>query len=483
MPCFGSLPWKLLLAAWLAVALAAGAGLKVEGDEGKGGPAIAVPAPANGPAEAPPDPFGSVLVFQNGDQLHGQLAAIPGDGTLLWRRQDSPQPLVFRLDTIYGIKLLRVPPGPDLAGTRLVLTNGDALPGQVQALAADSLRLATAYGGELAVRRAMVASLHPAAAMARSYVYEGPGDLRTWTISQGDWVVRRGVLTGFGRIGTDAKLPGKCRLAFDIRWPGRYTNFTLALFCEDLRNFYFDAYHLTFGNTAVALQRRTRNQGSLNLGQVEVPAFANRSKARLELLINQEESKFALLVNGDLLKEWTDPQGWAAKGTGLVFSAHDSNARIGIANLTAANWDGKLGALVPVEAGTQDMVQFTNFDRITGDALGIADGQLAFKTPYATLQIPLERIETAALRRDQAQRARRYAEDVELYFPTGDRCTLRLKALEDHRIIGYSENLGEVKVDLAAFTGIRFNLYADLVPVEDAGGLFEETTFEDFAFE
>jgi hypothetical protein len=476
-----SLRW-CLLAAWLAGALSVWAGVKVEGDDGKPGPAIAVPAPAAGPAAAPADPFGSVLVFQNGDRLHGQLAGIPGDGTLLWRRPDSPQPIPFRLDALYGIKLVHPQPAPMATGTRLTLTNGDALLGEVRALDQQHLQLATAYGGELALLRPMVAALHPADAPDRSYVYEGPGDLRTWTISQGDWVVRRGVLTGFGRIGTDAKLPGNCRLAFEIRWPGRYTNFTLALFCEDLRNFQFDAYHLAFGSSAVALHRRSRNQ-SLNLGQVELPAFANRTKARLELLINRDESKFALLVNGDLVKEWTDPQGWAAKGTGLVFSAHDQSARIGLANLTVANWDGKLGATGPLVAGAQDTVQFTNFDRITGDALGIADGQLAFKTPYATLQIPLARIETATLRRDLAQRARRYAEDVELYFPNGDRCTVRLKSLAGTQLVGYSENFGEVKLDLAAFTGLRFNLYADIVPVEDVGGLFEDTTFEDFVFE
>ncbi len=165
----------------------------------------------------------------------------------------------------------------------------------------------------------------------------------------------------------------------------------------------------------------------------------------------------------------------------VVINSHDRSARVSYSDITVSEWDGKLNQLGAFEADQQDVVQFTNFDRISGEVERIAAGNLTFKTPYATMDIPLERIATIALAGAQAQRARRYMGDVELYFGDGERITVRLAALADGRLTGFTENIGDVDFDLGPFHGIRFNVYDEsTTDPEIEGQLLDMADFPSF---
>ena len=82
-----------------------------------------------------------------------------------------------------------------------------------------------------------------------------------------------------------------------------------------------------------------------------------------------------------------------------------------------------------------------------------------FHTPYATMDIPIERIGAIYFGAGTSERARRYAGDVELFFPNRQRLTIKIRKLEDGRLEGFSENFGDLTLNLFAFVGMRFNLY------------------------
>lgn len=473
----------LLLLALLPTGLAQAA-LKVDAgdDDTKQSRTIDVPAPKDGRggAEIPLDPFGSILVFKNGDRLHGNLVSVQAEQQLVWARPDVGDAIPFGLDNLYGLKMERGRPPSDSQQTLVHLTNGDALQGEILGLDKDHLKLRTWYGGDLNVKRYMIAAIHPPSESEATLLYDGPTDMAEWTSLNGEWQVRRGELIGYGRVGANIQLPDMARLRFEVNWPGRYSNFSVATYVNDLKNFYHDSYHMTFSSNHVALHRRTRNQGTLNLGQVQVPYLMSRSKAWFEILVNKEASTFALLVNDQLIKEWNDPQGFAGAGTGIVFNCHDRNAPIGFSDISVSEWDGKLGSIGAVEADDQDVIQFANFDRITGKINAIGDNTVTFQTPYAVMEVPLTRIQTLALAQTQAQRARRYNHDIQLYFADGERITVRLNSIKDGTFTGYTENIGDVKLDMDAFYGMRLNIYDEDLPAEDETDLFDEGNFQDY---
>ena len=76
---------------------------------------------------------------------------------------------------------------------------------------------------------------------------------------------------------------------------------------------------------------------------------------------------------------------------------------------------------------------------------------------------------------ENAERARRNQNDVEVYFANGNRITINLSELKDGKLLGSSENYGKDKsFDLSAFIGIRFSLYNENIDKAD----FERILFD-----
>ncbi len=424
--------------------------------------AIAIPKPADSPAETPRNPFGEVLIFKNGDRLHGRLVGLDDQRVLTWQHRDVTAPLAFSTENLFAMRLDIGPEQEWLKKhTRVQLTNGDMLLGTIDELTGDKLVIDTPYGGRITVKRSMINSIQPVTEGQKKLIYEGPNDLSEWTISGGEWQLRGDSLSGFGRIGANVQLPDAARLRFEVQWPTRFTSFAVALYTPDLKNLYNDAYHMTFSGNSVTLHRRARDQGTLNLGQVEMPHLLGSRKARLELLINKETRSFALLFDDALIKEWTDPQGFAGKGGGIVFNSHDRTSPIVISNIVVSDWDGKLSSIGSPDVRENDVLQLANFDRVTGNVESIQQDEVAFRTPYATMNVPLGRISTLTFAHASSQRARRNQGDVELYFDDGEHVTLQLHKVDGEQVTGYSENIGTVTFDLDVFTAIRFNIYDD----------------------
>ncbi len=78
------------------------------------------------------------------------------------------------------------------------------------------------------------------------------------------------------------------------------------------------------------------------------------------------------------------------------------------------------------------------------------------------------RIQMVRMGTKSVERARRNSEDIEAFFPSGDRLTIKLRGIEDDEIRGLSENFGDVAFKLSAFLAIRFNFY-DFTSDEEPG--------------
>jgi hypothetical protein len=196
------------------------------------------------------------------------------------------------------------------------------------------------------------------------------------------------------------------------------------------------------------------------LGGHHVPLLGNTRKTEISVRADRKAKTVALLMDGVLIQQWTDPVGLDEGGTGIVLFVNQNMHRL--RNLRVMPWDGKIepaGGEEEVDASAEDQIQFANGDRVTGEVLAIRDGEATVKSPYAELKIPLERIVLLTFRESNRERARRNTGDVQGLFRDGGQITLNLVGLRDGLLEGESENFGQAGIRVGALSRLRVNIY------------------------
>ena len=434
---------------------------------------ISVPPPGAGDSRAGTAATADtdVLSFLNGDRLHGRLVAVEGDGQLVWKHPAVADAIRFRADGASFIALAAAAsPGTAAAAPRahkgsVRLTNGDQLRGDLVSLDATNLVLDTWYAGRLVIQRVMVERAEPNPGVS-SVLYEGPKDLTEWTTrgsgNRRYWECRNGALypsqsIAIGRV--IEQMPDRVRIDFTATWRAT-PYFGFWFFNENPANPEGDAYFMNFMNgNRVDFGRMSRNEGTQNFGFAQLGEENDASgRKQFTMLADRKERKFALLVDGGLVREWTDPREFKGTGKAILFMPH-SGGNMKFSAIRVSQWDGKIPKKGGGEASEEDMLLFANGDSLSGELVSVDNGQAKMKTSYAALDIPLDRISDIRLAAGQAARARRNRGDVRGTFREGGSLTLKLEAVREGRLAGASENLGAAQVPLAAFGQLEFNIY------------------------
>ena len=148
--------------------------------------ALAVPAPVGMSSSAQRNSR-SVLLFKNGDKLHGTMQRFDGDGSIYWAHPDIVDPIRIKSSNVNGVFLGQRSVAQQ-GGTYVVLTNGDTLYGKIASLDDDELMLETWYGGMMTIKRSMLSSITPG--NVRNALYSGPGNIAEWQqTGTSKWIV------------------------------------------------------------------------------------------------------------------------------------------------------------------------------------------------------------------------------------------------------------------------------------------------------
>jgi hypothetical protein len=476
----GPLPGRRVLPALcLAVALAASpapAAIILEAGPDAGETESDEPNPDNGPA----NPQAERIEFLNGDLLHGALGWIDPTGGVRWNHPAVRQPIDFNLDSVANVRL--EPPNPSTPrpkqNSSVQFTNGDEMLGQIVSLDADTLVLDTWYAGPLQIPRQMVRSLHPNRGHS-SAIYEGPTTIDDWKRgnvgrrdSQGEWQYSNGALVSFGRgsIGRDFELPDLLSMDFELSWTG-YLQLMMALYTDNLESFGGNTYSLQINGSSVFLQRMTQGRGSSSIGTSEVPGLQQKNRVRVGLRISRPQKSISLLIDGTLAKRWTDPADFAGKGNGIVFF-HQGQGAVRINDLRLTEWDGKLeDDSVTEVTPKEDLVRLLNNDKMSGQLESLRDGAVQFTTAFASMEVPLERVDQITLSSETASQATPTPGDIRATFAGKGSITFQLERWDDQRAVGQSPNFGSARFDPAAFSLIQFNL--DQPRVRSDAALFD----------
>jgi hypothetical protein len=476
-------------AGWLAVAgcvmlgARAMAELAISGGDASAAKPLAVPKPADvAPAAPGAAAIGQdLLELLNKDKLHGTMLGITaGEYGLKWKHGSVEKPMDFNLASAGSVALAPRKSAPGTPPTAAIyLSNGDMLPGNVVSLDNEKLVVDTGYAGRLNINRLMIKAISPNIGVS-SLVYEGPGALSDWTTArsgrrnQAQWTCKNGVLAAMQDypIGRYIEgMPDVVDIQFEAAWRNNYPSFYFMFYTENIQE-QRNGYMLQVSGNSIYLQRYTPENGSSNLGGSENYEGFNNGRmrqARFNLLVDKNKKTFSLLINGVLVKQWTETANFAGRGNGISFRP-SNHGDLRISRIRIAQWDGRLpevGGGSSDKGTKEDLVRFVNNDKVSGQLKSIANGVAKLETSYATMDVPLARVAEIVTATEKSERARKNKEDIRATFTEKGVLTLQLLRIEKDEIKGKSENFGEITLPLGVLRSLDFNIYQERKPAED----------------
>ena len=423
-------------------------------------------------------PLQAKLLLSNGDRLSGTPKFINAQQLAL----DSAylnEPATFDIPQILSIQMDQgaITPTPEIF-TRIQLqnrnqeTNGDTLIGQLKELNEDNIKLDTQYSETLTLKRSMVQSLNIVS--KRQGHYRGPNSLHEWQTStkplpeaNESWRLKNHRLEFKGAsaesIGKDLGLRKKSQISFDVAWE-THMNFQLQLYSSDVKSPKpSSCYQFNFDSYAVVMITRTKGKES-DPSRQRFAERPSKKEAHFDVCINRETGIATIYING---KQACIMQSPIAEpddlGTGLTFVSHRLRP-ISISNIHVSPWNGiPLGKLarnqadddLPAEAKQPHDIILMNGDSVPCTVGVIQDDRMIVNTKHTPIRIPIERIKSINWK-DKREEPKKYKGDVRAWFHHGGFITLKRTSITEDKLSGYSQALGDVSIDLAAFSKIDF---------------------------
>jgi hypothetical protein len=462
------LPFVLIMAFRLSAQLEIEMVEKIQVDPPQGGTEVA--APEAGDHSVPLLNKGreqDLLNFLNKDRLSGHLIRMDAEG-LLWKHPDAAAEVLYGLDNLKMIEfkttegqkedLTRLP--------RIELTNGDRYRGRIVRMDPQQLVIASPLGGELSIRSDMVKSIRPV--VTSSAIYEGPNAIEEWEINNnnnndGGWEVKNQALycNGHNMIAglKLEELTDMSSVEFEMEFRGN-VNLQFAFWAKDPKNVHQNAYIVNLQNGYVRGYRNFDKIGRNELGNLQPRADLNDGKLKVKLLLNREKKEILMLFEENLVARWTDTFEGKIKGNALVFASM-SNTPIKISNISVRAWDGEFDLDNGDKPAAQDQLITANGDIFAGQLEKIESDVLYFKNDFAVFQVPVERISEITMSQATRSVPRLQAGDTEIYFPGGERITLKLSSLDGQKFTGNSEATGDVTLWRKYFSEMKMNPYDD----------------------
>lgn len=431
-------------------------------------------------------PTKSRVFLANGDSLRGTPLSVDDQERLLFKSESLRNTALFPLKNVVAIQMESWKERPRAETlTRVELQPrfredlGDTIIGELHELTPDSIKLKTWYGGTITLKRSMVKSLKIISNSKGNYY--GPNNLSEWELPSGEdtWTYESGRLVSqdTGSIGKDVELTEKSHISFTLDWKTSI-RFKMKLYSSDVSDTGPDAYYEININRSYAYlttRGKTARNGARMLGggarwrQIQIAR--DKKSARFDLYADRKLGTITVYIDGRqaciLQSQTPDPENL---GTGLSFRA-ESRYPIEISGITVTPWNGttlpgtQAAAVAPPAAEGEEKdkkpphkIILSNGDEVPGTVGKVQDGRMIIDTELTPIKIPLKRIKSLSLG-DAQEQPKKYRGDIRAWLHDGGFVTLRLKSFADGKINGFSQAMGDVSFDLAAFNRIDFLIY------------------------
>ena len=325
------------------------------------------------------EPREDLLSFANGDQLHGKLSGIATGPSVLWKRDDVGEEVVFKSSELRRIVLRGGRPEKSIEGFSHVGTsNGDRIPGVVREMDDKRVVLDTTFGGIIEIPRDQVGLIAPNPLGGR-ILYHGPYDPEEWVMIDNEHLEGIPALKVDGETkmsvwkhsgsawywqnkesGTalvkKAGLPDRAILRFDITWKSRlscaiafHSNFKQAPQAaakegeEEIRaqervvmaggmnnpaalpDIFGDSYVLQLFSNYVMLHHTSFDaDGRPRLERVQTTntnssmRLGDSGTATVEIRCNRPTGEISLFIDGAFVVQWIEVEGGGDEGVGYA---------------------------------------------------------------------------------------------------------------------------------------------------------------------
>ncbi|HEX7862402.1 MAG TPA: hypothetical protein VF773_18840 [Verrucomicrobiae bacterium] len=420
------------------------------------------------------------LLFRNGDVLLGRLASIDRESGIRWSRPDALNAFEFSPD---GITQLELAPQktPELRPTTnlcsVLLNNGDQIQGDLVSYDGSKVTLDTWFAGRLEMPNSAVAVISPLG-LPKPTLFAGPVGMEGWTRGKvnaqgltdaGEWMYSNGAFYALksASIARDLKLPDVASIQFDLEWRG-FFHVAVALYSSYLHPInlankegepqFGGFYSMQLNPFSANLLPVEQNEPLRYLGQASLQHLAQTNAAHVDIRVNKSKSLIALLINGALVKQWTD-DGFAGTGTGVRF-VHQGQGAVKLSNIKVSEWDGVFEEPAVITPNkTQDLARLKNGDRVIGAVKSIRDGKLSIEAGGRVLDVPITRVKQVELMNADPVKAKTSPQSVRAYFTSGTgSLTFDLERWADGAIAARSDNFGFANIKPEAFSRVLFDL-------------------------
>jgi hypothetical protein len=419
------------------------------------------------PSAAPTS--GDLLQFLDGSALHGQVTAMNTNAGVRLQNPDAVEPIAFEpnhVDFIRFATAAALPTSADTGNCHFRFFNGDEVFGLLNLLDEQQLELTAWFGSVLKIPRKAVQSI---TFLSRGYrvVYEGPTDMSGWTVSgvQGgasNWWYRDGSFFGAaGTLGRKLDLTNSCTVEFDLTSKATFQNLMLSLYTDSIDRLDFgnDGYIFTFSADNAQLRRAQRGVSPIDMGSAILPNPDKKEKLHITIHANKDDGSVTLMADNKVAKRWKDNNGFAGKGSGILFENIGGGQPVRIGNLRVSVWEGRFEPDTnPLVQTNTDSILFANRDRARGKITEFKNGSLSLVTGTNQLAVPMQRVRQITFAPEPNSQQQRGPWEVRAYFLRGGMISFRLANWDKDKVSGESAIFGPLSFQTQAVREMEFNL-------------------------
>src|SRR5581483_4344716 len=363
----------------------------------------------------------------------------------------------------------------ETGGCKVLFANGDILRGSLAGGDGESILLDVAGAGRLKLPRNRLQSL--AVTASEPPLLDGITGLEGWTevsspiqglagVEAGHWTYRNGAFYASkpASIARDLKLPGMMRMEFDLAWRGQ-PNLAIALYTDSLRPILlmnkesgpdFGAfYSFRLGNIVADMYPIKKHGPSISLGSVILAALGRADHAHFDIRVSKPQNKIYLLVDGVLVMQWSDPNGFEGEGTGVRFV--ENSGAIKLSNLRVTRWDGILEEKTEnAPRGPDDVVWLNDGQSTAGAITAINPEGVSIRVQNAAREIPFASIREIDFGAPPVRPTLEGAGGVRATFAEGGCIHGLLESWSADGAVFRSPDFGRAKFNPSQFAALQF---------------------------
>lgn len=426
-------------------------------------------------AVKPPTPRGQ-LVFRNGDLLKGALVGMD-QNLLRWGRADALEPMAFDPAAIARVEFEPGPARPAFTNLSCVvrLTNEDQFQGILQGYDGANLRLETLFAGTLDIPASRVLLVLPQPA-PRAVLYQGPTSMEGWVMGKvsaaaildsGVWMYKDGALYAgkSASVAREVNLPDVASVSFDLEWRG-FFHIAIALYTSYLQPInlankdqepdFGGFYSLQLNPFSANVLPVKKTEPLRYLGQAGLQGLGQRTAASFDIRVNKPKRTITLLMDGVVIKQWVDTEGFAGSGTAIRL-VHQGQGAVRLGNLRVAEWDGQFEEPPFVAPDlTVDLARLRNGDRVSGRVKTMDSQSVVLESASQEIQVPITRVKQVQLGSGRKEVEPRSGRSAKAFLLGGGVVTGVLAGLDPAGLTLESANFGRATIPIPDIQRLEF---------------------------